>query len=155
MIEVNDVEQMLHSFNVEFEVMAAGDILFKVPLFGLQIIFSPTKLAPKSTHTSKGWRVVEINVNDDFEEKKMEIFWQLMRAGYIHYIRMEFSNTFKRMITSNNWDKVIIEKRLELYDDDPKYVYLRDYNNWAKKQSATYLLSMDPGFYDFLLDQEA
>lgn len=154
MIEINDVEQMLHSFNVEFEVITAGDILFRVPLFGVQVVFSPTGLLPESTRSSKGWRAVKININDDFEEKKMETFWELMRAGYIHYLRMEFSNTFKRMITSNNWDKKIIEKRLELYGDDPKYTYLRDLNVWAKKQSSTYLLSMDPGFYDFLLDQE-
>lgn len=152
MIEINDIDQMLHLFGVEFEVVGAGDVVYKVPMFGVQIIFSPSGLSPKSTHSIKGWRVVGISSKDDFEEKKMEVMWELMRSGYMHYLRTEFSNTFKQMINFHNWDKKIVKKRLELYGDDPKYNYLRDLNQWALKQSAGYLLSTDMGFFDFLLD---
>lgn len=152
MVEINDIDQMLYLFGVEFEVVAAGDVVYKVPMFGVQIIFSPSGLSPKSTQSGKGWRVVKISSKDDFEEKKMEVMWELMHAGYMHYLRMEFSNTFKQMINLHNWDKKIIEKRLELYSDDPKYNYLRDLNQQALKLSSSYLLSIDPGFFDFLLD---
>ena len=96
--------------------------------------------------------MVGISSNDNFEEKKMEVMWELMRSGYMHYLRTEHSNTFKQMMNFHNWDRKIIERRLELYGDDPKYNYLRGLNQWALKQSASYLLSIDPGFFDFLLD---
>lgn len=152
MIEVNDIDQMLYLFGVAFEVVEAGDIVYKVPMFGIQIIFSPSGLSPKSTHSSKGWRVVGVSSKDNFDEKKMEVMWELMRSGYMHYLRIEVSNTFKQMINFHNWDRKIIEKRLELYGDDSKYDYLRNLNRWALKQSASYMLSTDPGFFDFLLD---
>jgi len=152
MIEINDIDQMLALFGVECEVVEAGDIVYKVPMFGIQIIFSPSGLSPKSTQSGKGWRVIGISSTSNFEEKKMEVMWELMRSGYMCYLRTEHSNTFKQMINFHNWDRKIIERRLELYGDDPKYNYLRDLNKWALKQSASYLLSIDPGFFDFLLD---
>lgn len=152
MIEVNDIDQMLYLFGVEFEVIAAGDVVYKIPMFGVQIIFSPSGLSPKSARSTKGWRVVGISSSSNFEEKKIEVMWELMRSGYMHYLRIEAPNTFKQMINLHNWDRKIIGKRLELYGEDPMYNYLRDYNKWALKQSAGYLLSTDPGFFDFLLD---
>lgn len=152
MIEVNDVDQMLYAFNVEFEVVSAGDIVYKISLFGVQIIFSPSGLPARSTRSTKEWRTVEITANDNLEEKKMETFWALMRGGYMHYLRTEYKNLFKRMLNTGGWDRKIIEKRIELSGNEPKFNYLREYNRWAQKQGTNYLLSIDPGFFDFLLD---
>jgi len=152
MIEVNDIEQMAYLFGVEFNTTTAGSTtIFEIPIFGTKVFFMENDTTLTGTGDDS-WRVIIVRPSDSFEEKKMEIFWELMRSGYAHYLRTEVPRTFKTMITQQGWDKKIIEKRLEIYEDDPKYNYLRDYNKWALKQASSYLLSIDPSFFDFLLD---
>ena len=152
MIEVNDIEQMVYLFGVEFNTTTAkSTTIFEIPMFGTKIYFieSDAALTPVM---ERGWRIVSVRPNNSFEEKKMEIFWELMKSGYIHYLRTEVPRTFKAMIAQQGWDKKIIEKRLEIYGNDPKYNYWRNLNQWALKEASTYVLSMDPGFFDFLED---
>jgi len=150
MIELNDVEQMVYLFGVEFNTTTAGSTtIFEIPMFGVKIFFIEDDAALTPVMV-RGWRIVSVRPNNLFEEKKMEIFWELMRSGYAHYLRTEVPRTFKAMITQQGWDKKIIEKRLEIYGDNPKYNYWRDLNKWGLKQASSYLLSTDPGFFDFL-----
>jgi hypothetical protein len=152
MIEVNDIEQMVYLFGVEFNTTTAGSTtIFEIPMFGTKIFFSENETTLTGTGDSS-WRIVVVRSNNLFEEKKMEIFWKLMKSGYIHYLRTEVPRTFKAMIAQQGWDKKIIEKRLEIYGNDPKYNYWRNLNQWALKEASTYVLSMDPGFFDFLED---
>jgi len=150
MIEVNDIEQMIYLFGVEFNTTTPGSMtIFEMPLFGTKIIFNETTLT--GTEYDESWRIVIVNPSDLFEEKKMEIFWELMNSGYVRYLRIEAPRTFKSMIVNQGWDKRIIKKRLEIYKEDAKYNYLREINKWALKESSAYVLAMDPGFFDFLL----
>ena len=152
MIEVNDIEQMVYLFGVEFDTTTVeSTTIFEIPMFGTKIYFieSDAALTPVM---ERGWRIVSVRPNNSFEEKKMEIFWELMKSGYIHYLRTEVPRTFKAMIAQQGWDKKIIEKRLKIYGNDPKYNYWRNLNQWALKEASTYVLSMDPGFFDFLED---
>ena len=98
---------------------------------------------------------MNIKPDDILEEKRMEVIWELMKSGYMHYLRTEIPRTFKELIISKGWDKKIINKRLELYGDDPKYNYWRELNKWALKESSTYVLSVDPGFFDFLSEEKS
>jgi len=151
MIEANDIEQLVYLFGVGFDTTTAGGTtIFEIPTFGTKIIFNETTLT--GTVYDDNWRVVTVNSGDLFEEKKMEIFWELMKAGYVRYLRIEIPRTFKSMIVSQGWDKKIIKKRLEIYKEDAKYNYLRELNKWALKESSAYVLAMDPGFFDFLLE---
>jgi len=154
MIELNDVEQMVYLFTAGIETnttTAGSTTIFEIPMFGTKIVFIENDTTLTGTGDDGGWRIVSVMPNDLFEEKKMETFWELMRSGYMHYLRTEVPRTFKAMITQQGWDKKIIEKRLKLYGNKPKYNYLRDYNKWGLKQASSYLLSTDPGFFDFLL----
>jgi hypothetical protein len=155
MIEINDIEQMIYLFTsgIEVNTTTAGDITtFEISMFGVKIVFLGAKAGLTGTGNDDGWRIIYIKPNDLFEEKKMEVIWELMGSGYFSYLRSERPRTFKEMITQQGWDRKVIEKRLELYGDDPKYNYLRDLNQWAAKQSSGYLLSTDPSFFDFLLN---
>jgi len=150
MIEVNDIEQMLYLFGVEFNTTTTKSrTIFDLPMFGVKIFFigSDDDLTPVMVG---GWRIITIRSDNSFEEKKMEIFWELMRSGYMNYLRTEVPRTFKAMIISQGWDKRIIEKRLKIYKEDAKYSYLKELNKWALKESSAYVLSMHPGFFDFL-----
>lgn len=150
MIELNDVEQMAFLFGIRNNATTAGTLTtFEFSMFGTKIIF----LDKNTTLTGTGdgsWRIVYIRPSDTLEEKRMEVIWELMRAGYMHYLRTEVPRTFKEMIINQGWDKKIIEKRLEIYGNVPRYNYWRDLNKWALKQPATYILSTDSGFFDFL-----
>ena len=154
MIEVNDIEQLVYLLvsGIEVNTTTVGSItVFEIPMFGTKIFFMENNTTLTGTDDNS-WRVVIIRPNDSFEEKKMEIVWELMKSGYFHYLRSEKPRTFRELITQQGWDRKIIKKRLELYGDDQKYNYLRDLNQWGSRQSSGYLLSTDPCFFDFLLD---
>lgn len=151
MIEVNDIEQMIYLFGLEFNTTTAGGITtFELPMFGVKVFFIGDDTTLTGTVDSSTWRIIKARPNDLMEEKKMEIFWELMRSGYMNYLRAEVPRTFKAMITSQGWDKKIIKKRLEIYKEDAKYNYLRELNKWALKESSAYVLAINPGFFDFL-----
>lgn len=151
MIELNDVEQMAYLFGIEFNTATAGTVAtFEFPMFGTRIVFNGATLTGTGDDS---WRIVCIGQSDSLEEKRIEVIWELMRAGYMHYLRTEVPRTFKELIVNKGWDKRIIDKRLELYGDHPKYNYWRELNKWVLKESSTYTLAIDPGFFDFLLDE--
>lgn len=152
MIEVSDIEQMIYLFGVEFNTTTAGSMtIFEIPMFGTKIFFIENGTTLTGTDDDS-WGIIDIRPDDSFEEKKMEVIWKLVKSGYFHYLRTEVPRTFKAMITSQGWDKKIIKKRLNIYGDGPKYNYWKDLNKWALKESSTYVLAMEPGFFDYLLD---
>jgi len=154
MIELNDIEQMAYLFGIPSNTTTAGSMTtFEFPMFGTKVVFLDEGVTTAGTGDDS-WRIVNIMPSDSLEEKRIEVIWELMRAGYMHYLRTEAPRTFKELIVNKGWDKRIINKRLELYGDDPKYNYWRDLNQWALKESSTYILALEPGFFDFLLDEE-
>ena len=96
----------------------------------------------------KGWRVVYITTQDLLYERKDTFIWELMRSGYMRYIRTKFPREFKELITIQNFGKKIIEQRLKIWADDPKYRFLVEENKIALTVVTSYILSVDPSFYD-------
>lgn len=142
-----DIEQMLRLFNIEVNRSDQGDgALFIVPQFGVQVVFN----IPHFNLDTKNWWVVIIDPFDDLETKRLETLWQLVRGGYFHYIRTEYPNTYKKMFTMFNYDKQLIDERLKLFGDKPKYNYFKRINSLFKDKSSLFVMATDPGFYDFL-----
>jgi hypothetical protein len=56
------------------------------------------------------------------------------------------------MMYSQGWDRLLVDYRMKLYKDTPKYAYLREINSNALKTSSSYMISMDPGFYDWVVE---
>lgn len=96
------------------------------------------------------FRKVYIAHTDNMMEKKDEVLWALMRGGYISWIRSNFPRDFKSLITMQEFGKKIINKRLEIWDEQARYRYFIDYNRAALRQPATYMLSIDPSFFDYM-----
>jgi hypothetical protein len=88
------------------------------------------------------------------QEKTDEIIWDLMRAGYMTWIRKNYPRQFKQLIVESNFGTKIIKKRLKIWDNEPRFRFLIEENEAALNQSAVYLLSIDPGFYDFMPTKE-
>ena len=103
-----------------------------------------------NTRFGDGWRVVYVSVQDPLLEKKDDILWELMRGGYIQHIRSKYPRQFRELVVMQNFGKKIIDKRLAVWGDTPKYRYLVDENKAALKEASTYILSINPGFYDYM-----
>ena len=94
------------------------------------------------------YRIIYITTNDDLSKKRYEVIWELMTGGYMRWLRYEYPRLFNNLISIDNFGMKIIKERLLRYNNRTKYVYLIEQNEWAMRNSGTYVLSMDPGFYD-------
>ena len=99
-----------------------------------------------------GWRIVYVTTHDDLNEKRDEVLWAMMRSGYMSWIRHHLTDSqYKRLMFDNNIAHKIIDKRLELWGDSPKYRYLVESDSFAKGQGRiSEYLSKEPGFFDFM-----
>ena len=152
MLELSDVENMVRLFTSGLETNTVSNSnwsMFEIPMFGTQVFFFDNYAVLSGTRDNS-WRIVDISPKDVLEEKRMELFWELMRSGYVHYLRTELPRTFRAMVSQQGWDKKIINKRLELYGNDAKYNYYREIDRWALRESTGYVLSTYPGFFDCL-----
>jgi len=52
------------------------------------------------------------------------------------------------------WDRTINKERKKLYKDLPKYSYLKELINFAEGEGTSYVLAMDPGFYDYIIQYD-
>ena len=56
------------------------------------------------------------------------------------------------MLAFEGWDRSLIDERLRRYKDLPKYKYLIELNKDARRESSSYVMTIDPGFYDFIVE---
>jgi hypothetical protein len=104
-----------------------------------------SKLVDKFTN----YRYVFISTSETMYAKKDELIWDLMRSGYIRYIRTNYTRQFNNLIQQNFGRKIITE-RLKVWGDNPKYKYLVDENKKCLDISAPYLVTIDPAFFDYM-----
>ena len=102
------------------------------------------------TDQYKGWRVVYVTTNDNISEKRDEIVWTLMRGGYLMWVRHNHTDSqFKRLMFDGNFANKVINKRLEIWGDDPKYSYLVECDKFAIGQGRiSEYLAKEPGYFD-------
>ena len=97
-----------------------------------------------------GWRVVYVNTKEAVYERKEEVLWALMRSGYMSYIRNIYPRQFNNLIVTEGFGNKVIRQRLAIWGDKPKYKWLVEEDKAALKESDTYILSINPGFYDHM-----
>jgi len=154
LMEVDDVKIimgiLLNQYKIPFEFQKVGaSAVFEVKMFGVKIIYLDGQSFDRKA--TDGWHIGWIHPDYDTNKTRSTIVWTLMRGGYFHYIHNNYRRTFQSMLREG-WDKLVIEERLRSFKDDPKYNYFRELNIDAKKLSGAYLLSIDPGFFDFLME---
>lgn len=101
-----------------------------------------------------GYRYVYVSNFDDLIEAKEKIIWELMCGGYMNYLRTNFSRQFNSALTFNNLANKIIDERLRRYGDRPKYKYFIESNMNARGVPVTMILANDPGFFDYMPEEE-
>lgn len=148
MVTDKDVEQLVYLFGVPFERQSKGDIItFVVNMFGVKIIYGEEF---GYIGNDKDWHIVKITPDDNLVEKREEVILKLIEAGYFHYLRNTLPGTFKKMISQLNWDRKLVNERLERYGGRPKYNYWASYTKSGLNDAANFVMATDPGFYDFL-----
>ena len=151
----DDVTQVLYNllsiYNIKFEVIKAGDsMIFEVPKFGVKVVYLDGQLFDNKV--LKGWHVAYVHPDYDVRKTRSTVVWGLVKGGYFHYLRNNYKNTFSKMMSFEGWDRMMEEERKRIYKDEPKYNYIREIMDNAKRGGAMYTLSVDPGFFDWIIE---
>lgn len=126
---------------------------FGVTLCGInRIDYSQVEAAMQEKF--KGWRHVYIATNDNMVEKKYDVLWELMRSGYMKWLRSVYPNQLKNTLTGpDSLGDRILRERLRIWADHPKYNYLIEDNKSVLKYGILRELPHDPGFFDYMPDE--
>lgn len=154
-----DIAMILKSFKVAYkplDLFKTIATVYEVPDFGLILCgINPLEYGQVATTLSsryEGYRIIYVTTEDTILEKKQEVLWELMRSGYITYLRSAYPRQFNELVRFENLDRRIVDKRLELWGTQAKYKWLVEENMAAKNESSTYILSINPAFYDYMPD---
>jgi len=153
MLEADDVQyilvSLLEQYGVDFEREDIEEsAIFKISKFGVKVVYLNGQPFKKTILT--GWLVAWVHPDYSIDKAREIIIYTLMEGGYFHYLRFNFPNVYKRIISMEGWDREILEERLRRYKELPKYNYFRELDNDALTESSTYILAVDPGFFDFM-----
>jgi hypothetical protein len=156
----NDINTMLTAFRVRSSkgnIIKDISVQFIIKQFGLVISASDASnkdlIVNMISQNYDDWRVVYITTDDNIATKRDEVLWDLMRGGYMRWVRYEFPNQFKSLINEHNYSSKIINKRLELWGDSPKYSFMVEDNKEAMRVPSTVVFSQDPGFFDYMPEE--
>ncbi len=121
---------------------------FGVVVYGFALSFG-TEVKQTVDSKYKGWRHIHISSEEDLISAKEKLIWNLMRGGYIRYIREYYPSQFKNIIVEQLGDKIIRE-RLRLWNDEPKFGFFIEENKQALTIPKSQILSYDPAFFDYM-----
>jgi hypothetical protein len=103
----------------------------------------------------KGWRAVFVTTNDNLSIKKNEVLWSLMRGGYMKWLRYTFPRQIKNVLNGpDDLGRKIIEERLRIWGEKPKYKFLVEDNREAFRSGILRELTNDPSFFDYMPEEE-
>jgi len=157
----SNVGIMLSTFRVQFKKVISKGLftLFVVEDFGVVVcVIERTDYAYVSEKINKlypDWRYVYISTSDNLIDEKHEVLWALMRSGYMSWLRHAFPRQVKNILVgTDNIGQLIIDKRLKLWNNKPKYKFLIEDNKSVLKNGVMRELSDNQGFFDYIPEEE-
>ena len=164
-MDVNELEEnvaiMLNQFRIGFRktaLMRNTSVQFAAEDFGL-IICCINRLDYSQASTAveehfPGWRTVFITTTDNIIDKKYEVLWALMRCGYMKWLRYTYPRQLKNILTgTDNLGNRIIQERLRIWNDRPKFKFLIEDNRAAFQNGVLRELTNDPSFFDYMPEE--
>lgn len=91
-----------------------------------------------------------ITEKDNLNDKRYEIIWMLMQSGYMRWLRFQYPSQFPSLLEESNLSNLIIDERLKRWANKSMYKFLIQDNIDAKNIGVRRLLSIDPGFFDYM-----
>ena len=106
------------------------------------------------TEQFKGWRYVYITTQDDIQKKKYDVIWELLRGGYMRWLRDIYPRQIKNILMgSDSLGNRILKERLRIWAKRSKYNYLIEDTNSVLKYGLVRELTHDPGFFDYMPEE--
>jgi hypothetical protein len=153
---IEEIQTILNTLKINWKISSHTknvSVQFTIKNFGViiygyhQSFASEIKQSIDSKH--KGWRHIYISNEDDMVSVKENLIWNLMKSGYMRFIRESYQSQFNNIIVEQLGDKIIRE-RLRLWNDDPMYKFFIDENKDALTIPKSRILSHDPAFFDYM-----
>lgn len=152
------INTILNSFFLKFKktnIIRGVSVQFIVEDFGIIVCginrVDYAQVDDAINNQYAGWRVVYITTNDNILEKKYEVLWALMRGGYMRWLRFSFPRQVKNiLIGQDNLGNRIIDERLRIWNDKPKFKFLIEENKFVKQNGLLREYNIDPGFFDYM-----
>lgn len=153
----SEIITILRAFKVDFKknnLVKHVSVQFIVEDFGLIICgvhrYEYTIVRDVVNDEYEGWSTLYVGTHDDLDKKRYDILWSLMRGGYLKHLRLNYPREFAAAITMEGLGQRIINQRLKIWRNRPKFKYLIEDNESAKKSAMSYLLSTEPSFFDYM-----
>ena len=139
---------ILRGMAVEFVVSDFGLVVFGLSRSDYSIVNNYAE------DHFKDWRVCYATTTSDLTEKRMEIIWNLMRGGYMKWLRYSFPRQVKNILNGpDNLGTLIIQERLRLWGDKPKHKFFIEDNQAVLRSGILRELTNDPSFFDFMPEE--
>ena len=106
------------------------------------------------TEKFKGWRYIYITTQEDIANKKYEVLWELMRGGYMKWLRTAYPHQMKNTLMGiDNLGNKILQERLRIWANRDKYKYLIEDTKSVLNYGILRELAHDPGFFDHMPEE--
>ena len=155
-----EAEAMVSAFALPYKKLNIDDYLKNlihiVDLGVLIVCITPndyTIVLQKLESKFPNYRYIFLATTDDFITKKEEVFIDLVKSGYMKFLRLTYPNQFIININNYNLDKKVIKARLKIWNNKPKFKYLIEENKIALEFNTRQLLSIDPSFLDYIPEE--
>jgi len=158
---IQDIKIMLQQFMVEYrqmEVLRGISSQYFVGDFGLIVccvqLANRKQLVTKLGNDFEDWRRVFVTERDDLIEKKYEVLWNLMRGGYMRWLRLNYPRQVRNVLGGqDNLGNRIIQERLRIWNGKPMFKFLIEDNKEALRSGVTNEIRRDPGFFDYMPEE--
>jgi len=156
----SEIKHMLKAFMLEAKtgsIVKDFSMQYLIDKFGIIISITDPKnsdyISESINNKYSNWRVITATTKDSIDIIREKVLWELMRSGYMRWVRFTFNSQFKRLIVDSGYDKKIIDKRLKIWGDKEKHRFMVKENTDARGLAATFILSQDPGFFDYMPEE--
>jgi len=153
----SEIDIMIHALKLKptkYQMGQKVSVQFAIDDFGVVVCgierSDYKSIADVVENKFDGWRIVYITTEDSMIEKKEDLIWELMRSGYMKWIRMKYPRDFNNLITMSDFGNKIIQHRLKIWADRPKYRYMVEENKGALGFPSSFILSSDQSFFDYM-----
>ena len=154
-----EIQAMLSALHLKYKKLLIGSYLpeaFMVEDFGVIVAGIDrkdyTQVQSKLALEYPDHKLFFMVGDDNLLEKKDELIWELMRSGYMRFIRKNYTRQFNNLIQSGFGRKIVTE-RLRIWNDKQCYKYFIEENKLALQTPDSYVLSSDPAFFDYMPEE--
>lgn len=103
-----------------------------------------------------GWDIIDVDM-EKYEKNPLvfgrDLMWLMIAKGYMAYLRGEHgesSQIMRHWLINEGWARRIIDKRLELYKNEPRHKFMIKMNQEMAKKPVHYVMTYYPTFFDYL-----